>query len=794
MIRIFFLLAIRNFLKNRMFVIINILGLGIALSCCIVAYLNYRFEADYNTMHINCNNIYKINVKQRINDQLQNYSISPMPLGPVMTSEIAGIDRMVRYTRSYLPIRYKEDDKEAKIFIEKIGFADKDFFRMFTFPMKWGDSTAFEDQSKILLSEKTAEKFFGKQSPVGKRVTVFNESGKGTELIVGGVYKEIPYNSIVRFEAVTLYANYLSMYELNEFDWKNWTAATFIQVSNHNQIRKIEDFLVKYIDIQNKKIEGQKIEKFDIQSLYDFTKNSHNLKSNWVGTDLHPALTITLIVMALLILFLTCFNYINTSIAISNKRLKEIGIRKVVGSSRIGLIIQFIGENFLICTVALIFSFLIASYLIDEYNKMVTFEMIHKDYISNAGVWMFLAITLIFTTLLSSVFPAFYVSSFNPVKVLKGTIKFSGIGVFSRILLVLQFSISLIGLVSSIVFAQNAHFQKSFDFGYNKDQIITIPVGSSSNLEMLSKAIEKNPNVLKIVATNDHIPLNSTTRTAKYIDQRSEIRLLNTYSSYCTFMDLKILQGREFTPEFETTDLNRSAIVNESLVKVFKWDNPIGKIIKIDTLSMVVVGVVKDFYDNLYDPIMPIVMRMVPKDQLNTLLVKGDKNKLTFLNKQIKEDWERLIPYAPYEGVIQDENYEYAQTDNKSIQKVFNFLSIVAISLSLIALYTLISLNIIKRTKEIGIRKVLGAPFNRINFVIIRPFLLILVIASFIGGYGGFFLSKMLLNSVWIHHINVNAISVFIPIVVLLVVAFFIMFSKIHYVFCKNPVNALKYE
>jgi ABC-type antimicrobial peptide transport system permease subunit len=794
MIKRFFLLAFRNFLKNKAFVAINVLGLGTALGCCIVAYMNYRFEADYNTMHVNLNKIYKVNVKQRVNDQLQNHGISPVSLGPAMASEIPGIDFLVRYTQSRLSIRYKEDENDPKVFTENIGFADKDFFRMFTFPMKWGDSTLFEDQSKILLGEETSEKIFGKQNPIGKVVAVFNEKGKGTEFIVGGVYKEIPHNSIVYFDAIALYQNYVTMNGINEYDWKSWTAATFLQVTNPTRVKEIESLLNMYIDIQNKNLEEWKIEKYYIQSLKKFTRDSNNIRSNWVGTDLHPAQTITLIIMALFLLLLACFNYINTSIAISNNRLKEIGIRKVVGSSRIGLIVQFIGENFLICIIALFVSLFIGSFLGNEYNKMLSFDIFDSNFTSNILVWKFLAIILIFTTILSTTYPAFYISSFKPLEILKGSIKFSGTDAFSKLLLILQFSISLIGLISSIAFAQNAVFQKNFDFGYNKDQIITIPVGSPSNLEMLRESVDKNPGVIETIASRDHIPSTFTTKIAKYIDQYLEVRFLSTYSKYCSFMDIKFVNGREFTPEFESSDINRSAIVNENLVKEFKWDDPIGKEIKIDTLSLIVVGVVKNFYQNLFYPIMPTVMIMTPKDHLNKLLIKADKSKLLSLNNQFKKDWGKLIPYAPYGGRINDINYEYSQIDNKNILKVFNFLSGVAIFLSLIALYTLVSLNIIKRKKEIGIRKVFWTPSFRINYLIVKPFFFILLLASIVGGYGGYFLSQTLLSSVWTHHVNVNISTVSIPVFSLLIVALFTISAKVYYTLWKNPINSLRSE
>jgi len=183
MLKNFFLLAIRNYMRNKAFVVINVLGLGIAIGCCIVAYLNFMFDADYNKMHVNHESIYKINVSRFIKDRLQNYGITPISLAPAMSNDIAGIDRMVRYSRTGSPIRYEAPNKEMKIFDVNVAFADKDFLRMFTFPLKWGDPSAFEDEGKIILTEETSKKFFGDNNPVGESVSLFNDEGIANPLL-----------------------------------------------------------------------------------------------------------------------------------------------------------------------------------------------------------------------------------------------------------------------------------------------------------------------------------------------------------------------------------------------------------------------------------------------------------------------------------------------------------------------------------------------------------------------------------------------------------------------------------
>ena len=794
MIKNFFTLAFRNYMRNKSFVIINVLGLGIAIACCIVAYLNYKFDADTNKMHVNRKTIYKVNQSRYIKDRLQDYSATPVSLAPAIENDLAGIDRITRFVTGFSPLRYEAPNEEVKIFNEQIAFADKEFLRMFTFPMKWGDSTAFEDEGNMLISERMSEKFFGDKNPVGESITLFDNDGVGKVFNIGGVFKEIPENSIIRFGVLSLYSNYLKIYKIDEFDWKSWTSGTFLQVSNPNQMKEIEKSLAKYLPLQNKAREDWIVERFYIQTLDEFTDDSRDLWANWIGTKSPPAAIITPVIMALLILLLACFNFINTAIASSNKRLKEIGIRKVVGGHRKGLVFQFLGENFIICFFALIASLLFGAFLVNEWDKMWTTNFFDKNYLNSFGVWIFLAVTLVITTILSALYPAVYISSFNPTQVLKGDIQFSGRSLLSRILLVLQFSISIIGLISSLVFTQNANYQNNFDYGYNKDDIIVLQAGSNENLELIKAKLENNPSIRQMASTSYHISWTALTRTASSVDKNSEVRLFNIYSDYLSTMELKFVKGRDFTTEFELSDINRSAIVNESLVSELGWDDPIGKTVKIDTLDLIVVGVVKDFVQNLWNPVMPMVFRMVPKGETGTLIVKGSKENIMALNDQIKAVWDELIPNAPYGGAPLNNFYEGSIALNKNIQKMYNFLTIVGIFLSIVALYTLVSLNILKRTKEVGMRKVLGAPSLQINHLIGKPFILMILIASVIGGAMGYYMSVMLLDSIWKHHIMVGTLSVLVPIIITLLLAYITLTSKVLYTLSKNPVQSLRYE
>ncbi len=794
MLKNFFLLTFRNYSKNKAFVVINVLGLGIALACCIVAYFNYKFDADFNKMHTNREKIYIVNISRYIKDRLQDYGISPISLAPAMATDISGIERLARYSKSQSAMRWEGKNKDFKILKVQIGFADKDFLRMFTFPMVLGDVSAFDDKSKILLSEATAKKYFGNKNPIGEALTIFNNEGKSSVLTVGGVFKEIPRNSIVSFEALTLFSNYLSIYDVNESNWKEWTGGTFLQVTNREQIPVIEKLLARYKEIQNRGKEDWHIEKFQIRSLDEFTEKSIDLWANWIGFTDNPVAIVAPLIMAVLILLLACFNFINTAVAASNRRLKEIGIRKVVGSKQSSLVFQFLGENFIICILAAIVSLVVSYDLFMEWNKMWSGSTLGQGYIFEPSLWIFLVLILLVTTLLSALYPAIYISSFKPLQVLRGTVKFSGSGLLSRILLVLQFSISLIGLISSIVFTQNAVFQRNFDLGYNKNQIIILQTGTGSNLEALQKTLSRNPEVLDVVSTCNHIFWGGLMRTAIYVDKKAEVQMLSTSTNYCKVMDLKILEGREFTPEFETSDNKHTAIVNETFVKELGLTDAIGKTFKIDTSDIQIIGIVKDFYLNLWAPLLPVVMLKSPKEDMGMLIVKGKKGNVAELNNQIKKEWERLIPNAPYDATLQENADEQSDAINSNVIKIFVFLSVVSVFLSIIALYTLISLNIIKRTKEIGIRKILGAPSIHINNIVGRPFFIMLFIAFVLGGAGGYYLSDMLLDNIWKQHITVNIYSILIPILIMLLLAFITLTALVYNTLAKNPIKSLRYE
>lgn len=793
MIKTYLLLTFRNLIKNKFFVLVNILGLGTTLACCIVAYLNHRFEADYNITHLNIEKIYKVNIFREINDREQRYSISPLSLAPSFENSVSGVEKLARYNEYRVSMR-EDNQSDAKIFSQTVAFADNEFFDIFTFPVIWGNLSTFSDVNSIILEQRTSERFFGSINPVGKSITLFNHKGEPIEFTIAAVLEHIPENSMVRFDAITTFKNFLSLNEVDEMDWKRWIAATFMTIPNPNDKENIEKQLNTFIEIQNRAREDWHITRFELMTLQDFTKISRDVWANWLNFNLHPAQIYGPLIMSVLILLLASFNYMNTSVSIANTRLKEIGVRKVMGSSRRQLIAQFLGENALICFLALVVSLLIAIFLIDEYNKMWSYMELKMTFSNNLGFWGFLLFLLVFTSLLAGSYSAFYISSFKPVEVFKGTYKLKEGGWLSKILLWFQVTVSIIAIIASLVFTQNSNFQESFDMGYDMNSIIVVPLPAGVDSKELKATFESHPDVHSVTFSSQHIGWGGYSRTIEMGDKKTEVEVMEIGSDYLKSMGVKMLEGRGLSYEFESSDVANSVVIDKRTKDELGIADPIGQTIRLDTLNLRIVGVTENFLMNFWAKPIPIIFWIRTIEPQSLLVVKTKQEVRKDVFEFMKSEWEKLVPYAIFSGFEQVDIHNESKEVNKNITKINLFLAFIAIVLSCVALYTLVSLNILRRIKEIGIRTVLGSSHMGVNWLISKPFLIIVGFASISGGLGGYYLSNLLLESLWPVRVPINITSIALPVVSMLLLAYLILSIKILKTVLKNPVESLRYE
>jgi len=783
-------IAYRNLLKNKLYSLINIFGLSVAIACCIVAYLNHDYNVSFDMFHQNAEEIYRLKTVRVQNERERVWGNTPRPLGPALALDFPFIKKSARLTIA--TVVFKSGDK---IFNEGVLHVDPEFFEMFSFPLKYGEASVLRDKNKIVLSEALAVKYFGEENPVGKQVTMRYRDGQPREFFIGAVAQKIPDNSSVQFNALAALDILLDTGIDKPNDWSDWAHITFVQTSDPGQMASLAQKMDRYLAVHNSAVATDaQIKRFALEPLQGMAMRALEVRFDILKSAMHPAGMIAPSIIAVLLLLMACFNYINTAIAYSSQRLKEIGIRKVVGGVRRQLIWQFIGENLLLCFIALALGIALAEIFVPAYDSLWTYFELKLDYAQNRGLLMFLAGLLLFLGLVAGTYPAFYVSAFHPVAILRGKQKFGGTSWLSRSLLTFQFTISILTVIAGIVFVQNAGFLRHFDLGYGKDLVIVVPLREAKYYEPYKNAIAQNPELVSIGAAMSHVGFNWGNATVAHASQKVEATLLSVGYNYLETMQVRLAQGRMFDENLPT-DLQNAVIVNQKLAAEFGWDNPLGQTVALDTLRYTVIGVVEDFYnDGVWRPIAPCLFRMSTPENLRHLAVRVPVENLTATNDFLRETWSRVVPDLPYEGFYQNEVMAEAIEVSDNIKTMFIYISVLAMVIAAMGLFALVSLNLARRTKEIGIRKVLGATMTNIMSLVNREFVLLLLAATVIASVAGYFAMQALLQSIYAYHVGFSALPFVLAGAMVFALAALTIGSQVLKVASANPVHALRYE
>jgi ABC-type antimicrobial peptide transport system permease subunit len=548
--------------------------------------------------------------------------------------------------------------------------------------------------------------------------------------------------------------------------------------------------------VQNKAREDFRINRFNLVPLKDVGANSREIWSSALFPSLHPAALIAPSVMALFILLIACFNFANTSIATFSKRMKEIGLRKTFGGQRRQLVAQFMVETLIICFLALLVGVAVARFLVPAYSSLWSYMSIELTLTEYPVFWIFLIVLVLLTGFVAGVYPALHVSAFSPVNVLKGTSSFSGSGKLASILLTLQFSISVMALVMGIVFAKNARYQETLDLGYDRDKLIVVPVVPELFTSFRNEILN-NPKIVSAEGTQNHIGWGSYRRPVKYQQTQLEVDVLDIGPGYASAMGLRLIDGRLFDESRSAADRsNGSIIVNQKFVTDFGWKEPVGQTITLyDTTKLTVIGVVEDFYTNgLWEVIDPAMLRLTKNDQYWNLAVRAEPEDLAGVLEYINDEWKSMGTNYLFRGILQEDTMQEEKDINGSITKVNLFLAVTATLLSLIGMYNLVSLDVIRRTKEVGIRKIQGAPVPVLMFLLSKKFLIVLVIASVVGSGGGYYMSELLLDSIWDYFIEIKAGILLLAALIMIMATVLTIVIKVGRAALRNPVDSLRYE
>lgn len=786
-------IATRQLAKNWRHTVINVAGLSLALACCIVAYLNHDFAYGFDEFHENADEIYRVNSIRMVADQPQLWGLTPMPLGPILESEFPFIDDAVRVSESSAVVQFGQN-----VFNEDVYFAETGFFDMFTVPLRFGSESALENPGEMVITPGIVEKYFDVENPVGELMTLRFGDDERT-FSVGAVTEEIPLNSSFQFGFLLPYET-LRIFNEDMDSWGRWGLVTFVRSSDAAAIATLPGQLSTQVTLQNAARPDWIISEFVFVPFPEMYLGSNDVRYHMLMNAVHPAAVVSPAIIALLLLLMACFNFMNTAIAFAGKRLREIGVRKVLGGERRGLIIQFLGESMLQCVLAFVLALFLAEIFAPAYSSLWPNLDLQINYGQNISLFVFLGGLLLVTGLIAGGYPAYYISGFSPVNVLKGRQQLIGLNRFSKGLLTFQLANAIIVVLASVVFTLNARYQETADVGFDREHTLMLQLGDADRFPAFRDAMIQNPDITSVAGSRSHVAWSrfgtvvETPPSEGRDPVRGEASLLRVGPDYLTTMGLRLAEGRLFDADREA-DYDNAVIVNETFAREYGYDRAVGSDVILDSTRHAIIGVIEDYQMNgFWEPVRPAVFGLARPDQYIYLTASFRPGRMAETGTFIRETWRRLVRDEPFNGTLmKDRDAEAAQV-NTGIRTTFTYIAFLAIIIASAGLFSLMSLAIGRRTKEIGIRKVLGASAGGIGMLINRDFIVMMVIASVFAIGVGYFAMKALLDSIWAFHSGVGWVPPFLAIAGIVLVAAVTVGAQVYRVATDNPVNALRYE
>jgi putative ABC transport system permease protein len=738
MLKHYLKVALRHLKRQQMITLINIAGLSIAMACCILIVLFIRSEYSYDDFHRNGKNIYRVNSIFYRDGQGHEMSGTQAAAAPALKAELPAITSVVRVM---VPNKTLMSYGDKRI-LENRSYADADFFKMFSFPLIAGDvNTVLKDPNTVVVSEKVARNFFGSTDVVGKMFRVENKF----DYQVSGVMKDMPENTDLACDVIFSMRSYLDQYKSEgadlETEWMNFIGSyTYVQLADATNLTAFNKQLHAFSDRHVKKIANDLGQDF----YFNLQPLSH-IHLHPEGDSTKPdnsQLIYIYMAIALFIILIAAFNFMNLITARANERAVEVGLRKVMGSERRGLILQFLSEAVLLSLFAFVLSIIFALLAMPLF-ELVTNKTLTIFSVQNIPFLLELLLLAVGVGLLSGSYPAFYLSGFLPVVVMKGGFQSSGTrAIIRKSLVIAQFAIAIV-LVSAtiVVYSQLRYWQTKY-LGFDKEGLVNIYLPWDDNgrkeSHLLKEQLLRLPEVKSATASSIGLGsfVNNVNPVAKEGDSNDksittniiigDFDLAKTYG-------LRIIQGRDFSPQM-ATDSNSTFIVNEAMVKALQLQHPLGSRIEwrpgFTTRKGEIVGVVKDFnYASLANPVSPAIY-IVNADQGGVLTVRlnpgGDLHKTM---GKLENLWKSISPNEPFQSSFVSDDLAKQYTGEDRLATLFASFSILAIIIACMGLFGLSILISRQRTKEIGIRKVLGASTANITRLLSFDFMKLVMIA-----------------------------------------------------------------
>jgi putative ABC transport system permease protein len=742
------------------------------MACAILILLWVQDEWSYDRHFKNAGELYLVheNIFIKGKDAVAS-DLTPSPLAAAMKTEYPEITGATRYLS--LPISLPKGDE---FILEECSFVDKDFLKMFNIQLVRGDlKNALSGPHDILITEEMANKYFGNEDPIGKSFTEM----KTFVFTVTGVVKSLPHNSHIRFGFLIPF-EFLTEFGANINDWGNIQCSTYILLNKWNDSKMVDNKILDFLKKDNRKPDTELF----IQNI----KNIHLFSSG----DITYVRILSLI--AVFILIIACINFMNLSTAQSALRAREIGLRKVAGANKVKIVTQFLGESLLIVLLAYAFAMILVELLLPAFNNLLGNQLV-LDYRS-FGLYIGLIAVVLFCGLLAGSYPAFYLSSLKPLNIIRGAInKNPGNARFRRVLVIFQFSLSVLLIICTIIVESQLKYIQHKDLGLNINDTGYFQFSLGMQRETLKKDLISNPDIVSVTISGENSFISRNSASGFNWEGKKEgtdalFQLLFVDEDYAKTFQLQLKDGRFFSNEFSTD--NSAIVINETAAEIIGFKDPVGKTLtNSQGLKFTIIGVVKDFhYQSLHTRIEPLIMN---KGEGNFCFIRMKHERINPALDYISKTFKSYNLTYPMEFKFLDDEYEKLYRTEQRMGKIFGYFSLLAILISCLGLIGLSLFMTERRTKEIGLRKVNGAKSLEIFFLLAKEYMIWVSISIIIACPIALYIMHNWLQkfayridiSLWVF-VLAGAIALFVA---LLTVGF-----QSYKAACKNPVEALRYE
>lgn len=801
MLKNYLTVALRNFRKYKAYSVINVLGLAIGIACCVLIMLYVQDELSYDRFHDKTNRIYRIITSEKDEGRMRHFANAYGPLAPALRTDFPEIKQAVRIFPYEVTLQAGGDRQfQEKHFF----FADSSFFHVFSVIALRGDPvTALRHPNAVVLTQSTARRYFGTADPMGQTLRVEGQF----DFHVAAVVADLPENSHFHFD---LLAPYQQVPEILGWEphWYWPPVYTYVLLPPEVSPQRLESQFPGFITKNMKGVkEGERA--FSLQPLTDIHLNP-NLESEIEPTG-NMAYVTLFSAIALFILLIACINFMNLSTARSMNRAREVGLRKVVGAGRSQLIKQFMAESVFYALIAMMLALGLVELLLPQFNVLVG-KQIDVDYFRNLPISVGLIGLTLFVGLIAGSYPALFLSNFQPLKVLQNRIqKFEGGGGAIRLraaLVVLQFVISIVLIIATLVVKNQLDFVRSKQLGFNKEQIVVLPLrdeATQKNYEALKNSVLTHANVKQATVLSNFpwqtgfygFPIHAEGMRK---DAEMNFPVLLVDHDFIRTFEMEIIAGRDFSKEFGT-DEKAAIILNETAVKKLGWNRPLQKKFTVKHIASGqpvegrVVGVVKDFhFQSLHHEIEPLAILIAPVDYyIDNLAVRIQGKNIAGTLTSLEQTWRQHVANRPFRYFFLDDDFESLYRKEEKLNDIFRSFALLAIFIACLGLFGLASFAAEQRRKEIGIRKTLGATVSSIIVLLTSEFTKLTLIANLIAWPVTFYLMRNWLEN-FAYRIDLDFPIFLMAGLIAFGIALFTVGAQAVRAALANPVEALRYE